>query len=217
MQKGTSPFLRRSPISRPYRRKMDLSPFARPALTLVEVILVLALLVVISSVTVPLLSESLSHTRLQHSGDLLRAAWGKARLAAMRSGESYVFRYEPKGSRFQIVSLSATTAEDANDVNTLPPEDADDAEYRAEDILRLSRSRLLEGIVFASGQVASVPQMAAVAAATKSGWSDPIVFYPDGTASDAVVILANSAGLTLRVTLRGLTGISRAGQIEAAP
>jgi len=180
---------------------------------------VLALLVVISSVTVPLLSKSLSYTRLQHSGDLLRAAWGKARLAAMRSGESYVFRYEPKGSRFQIALLSAITAEDADDANILPPEDAGDAEYAAQDILRLSRSRLLEEIVFASGNVASVPQMAAVAAATKGGWSAPIVFYPDGTASDAVVLLANPAGLTLQVTLRGLTGISRAGQIgnEATP
>ncbi len=191
----------------------------RSALTLVEIILVLALLVVISSVTVPLLSKSLSHARLQHSGDLVRAAWGKARLAAMRAGESYVFRYEPKGSRFQIVSLAATTAENADEVNALPPEDAEDAEYAAEDILRLSRSRLLEEIVFASGDVASVPQMAAAAAATKSGWSAPIVFYPDGTASDATVLLANPSGLTLRVTLRGLTGISRAGQIgnEATP
>jgi len=191
----------------------------RSALTLVEIVLVLALLVVISSVTVPLLSKSLSYTRLQHSGDLVRAAWGQARLAAMRSGESYVFRYEPKGSRFQIVSLAATTAEDADDVNALPPEDADDAEYAAEDILRLSRSRLLEEIVFASGDVASVPQMAAAASATGGGWSAPIVFYPDGTASDATVLLANPSGLTLRVTLRGLTGISRAGKIsnEATP
>jgi hypothetical protein len=76
----------------------------------------------------------------------------------------------------------------------------------------------LEEIVFASGSVASVPQMAA-AAATSSGWSPPIVFYPDGTASDATVLLANPSGLTLRVTLRGLTGISRAAQIdnEATP
>jgi hypothetical protein len=45
------------------------------------------------------------------------------------------------------------------------------------------------------------------------------VFYPDGTASDATVLLANPSGLTLRVTLRGLTGISRAAQIdnEATP
>jgi hypothetical protein len=162
---------------------------------------------------VPLLSHSLEHARLQHSGDLVRAAWGKTRLAAMRAGQPYVFRYEPKGSRYQIVLLSAITAEYADDVNTLAPEEEDDTEYAAADILRLSRSRLLEEIVFASGEVAAVPQVAAAAGAGDGGWSAPIVFYPDGTAADAAVLLANSSGSTLRVTLRGLTGISRTGDI----
>jgi hypothetical protein len=199
--------------------KANLSPFSRPALTLVEVILVLALLVVVGSVTVPLISGSLSQARLQHSGDLVRAAWGKARLAAMRSGESYVFRYEPQGSRYQLVLLSAITAEDADEVNTLPPEDAEDAEFDEADMLRLALSRLPEGIVFAGGEIAAVPQLAASAAATEGGWSAPIVFYPDGTSTDAAVLLANPAGLTLRVTLRGLTGISRTSEIgsEATP
>ena len=45
------------------------------------------------------------------------------------------------------------------------------------------------------------------------GWSPPVLFYPDGTASDASVLLSNERGLTLRVTLRGLTGIARPGEI----
>jgi hypothetical protein len=127
----------------------------------------------------------------------------------MQSGETYVFRYEPEGSRYQIVLLSALTA-DGGDAQTLPPEsDADaDQDYVEGDILRLSRSTLPEGVVFAEGQVAAVPQLAA-AATTDTGWSAPILFYADGTASDAVLLLANDGGLRLRVTLRGLTGISR--------
>ena len=192
---------------------------SRSGVTLVEIVLVLALLVVISSVTVPLISQSLSHTRLQHSGELLRSAWGKARLAAMRAGESYVFRYEPLGSRYQIARLSAITAEDADELNTLPPEDAEDVEYAEVDMLRLARSRLPEEIVFTSGKVASVPQLAASAAAVEGGWSAPIVFYPDGTATDAAVLLSNPERRTLRVTLRGLTGISRSSDLsrEATP
>ena len=57
-------------------------------LTLVEVILVLALLVVIAAVSTPLLEGSFTRAGLQGGGDLLRAAWGKARLAAMESGET---------------------------------------------------------------------------------------------------------------------------------
>jgi hypothetical protein len=131
----------------------------------------------------------------------------------MRAGQSYVFRYEPKGGRYQIVRLSAITAEDADDVNSLPPEDAEDAEYEEADMLRLAQNRLPAEITFADGEVAAVPQLAGAAAATEGGWSEPIVFYADGTTTDAAVLLANPAGLTLRVTLRGLTGISRSSQI----
>jgi type II secretory pathway pseudopilin PulG len=185
----------------------------RPALTLVEVVLVLALLVVISAVTVPLITGSLTQARLVHSADLVRAAWGKARLAAMRAGESYVFRYEPQGSRYQIVRLAATMAEDAGDINLLPPEEAADVEYEEVDLLRLSLSRLPEEVVFASGEIGAVPQLAASVAATEGGWSSPILFYADGTTTDAAITLANSTGAMIRVTLRGLTGISRTSEI----
>jgi Tfp pilus assembly protein FimT len=194
---------------------MDLSPFVvrRPALTLFEVLLVLALLVVIGAVATPLLSNSMARARLENSGELVRAAWARSRLAAMRAGEPYVFRYEPEGSRYQIVLLSALTAEDAEDVNALPAEDEEDAEYAEADMLRLSLSRLPQAIVFAKGEVAAVPQLAGVAAATEGGWSQPIVFYADGTTSDAAVLIANASDETMRVTLRGLTGISRASEV----
>ena len=45
--------------------------------------------------------------RLQRRGDLLRGAWARGRLAAMQSGQTYVFRFEPNGSRFQFVTLDA--------------------------------------------------------------------------------------------------------------
>jgi Tfp pilus assembly protein FimT len=185
----------------------------RRALTLFEVLLVLALLVVIGAVTTPLISNSLARARLQNGGELLRAAWSRARLAAMKAGEPYVFRFEPKGSRYQIALLSAITAEDADDVNSLPAEDEDDAEYAEADMLRFSKARLPQEIVFAAGNMSSVPQLAEAAAATEGGWSQPIVFYPDGTTSDAVVQLANAGHEAMRVTLRGLTGISRASEV----
>ena len=191
----------------------------RTALTLFEVLLVLALLVVIAAVSIPLVGNSLARARLDNSGELVRSAWGKARLAAMQAGEPYVFRYEPKGSRYQIACLSAITAEDADDLNTLPAESEEDAEYAEADMLRLEKSRLPTEIVFSAGEVAALPQLAAAAAAADGGWSPPILFYPDGTTSDASVLVANSSGETIRVTLRGLTGISRASQVahEASP
>jgi Tfp pilus assembly protein FimT len=188
-------------------------------MTLFEVLLVLALMVVIAAISMPLLTSSIAHARLENSGALVRAAWSKARLAAMQAGEPYVFRYEPKGSRYQIVCLSAMTAEDAGDLNTLPPLTEEDEEYAEADMLRLAKSRLPTEIVFAAGDVSAVPQLAGAAAATAGGWSQPIMFYPDGTTSDASVVVANASDETQRVSLRGLTGISRAGDVgnEATP
>ena len=189
----------------------------RPALTLVEVTLVLALLVVIGAIVTPILAGSLADARLRHSGDVVRAAWGKARVAAMQSGDPYLFRCEPNGSRYQVERLSALTAEGADAANELAPDDFDEAEYHDADLLRLSRSRLPPGIVFATVEVSAVPQVAA-AATTAAGWSLPIVFYPHGTTSDAVVHLSNAEGTQLRLTLRGLTGSSRAGTLgEVTP
>lgn len=184
----------------------------RPALTLVEVILVLALLVVIGAVVTPILAGSLADARLRHGGDVLRAAWGKARVAAMQSGEPYLFRCEPNGARYQIERLATLVAPDAEAARELPPDEFDEAEYHDADVLRLARARLPAGIVFASVEVSAVPPMAA-GAATAGGWSAPIVFHADGTTSDAVVHLANADGTQLRVTLRGLTGSARASEV----
>jgi len=185
----------------------------RPAVTLVEVILVLALLVVIGAVVVPILAGSLADARLRHGGDVVRSAWGKARVAAMQSGEPVVFRCEPNGARYQIERLSTLASPDAAAVNTLPPDDFDEAEYHDADVLRLARARLPAGIVVVSADAAAAPLVAAGTTAA-GGWSTPILFYPNGTASDAVVQLANADGATLRVTLRGLTGSSRASEVS---
>ena len=42
----------------------------------------------------------------------------------------------------------------------------------------------------------------------------PILFYPDGTSSDAFVILSGEQELRLVVRLRGLTGSSRTRVFE---
>jgi type II secretory pathway pseudopilin PulG len=185
----------------------------RPALTLVEVLLVLALLVVAGAVTAPIMVGSIGRARLIHGGDLLRAAWAKARMTAMQAGDTYAFRFEPKGGRYQIALVSAISAPGGTDVNSLPAEPATGDEYSDSDILRLSRDRLPEGVIFDSARLATDAQSGAPTPST-GDWSAPILFYPDGATADAVVLLANSRGLKLRVTLRGLTGVSRVSEVE---
>jgi hypothetical protein len=44
-------------------------------------------------------------------------------------------------------------------------------------------------------------------------WSEPILFYPDGTASDATVVLENEYRRRIELTLRGLTGVATVGEL----
>jgi type II secretory pathway pseudopilin PulG len=129
---------------------------SRPAarhggLTLVEVCLVLALLVVVSSVTFPLLGGAIDRRALTSGADLLRAAWSRARLAAMQSGETYVVRLEPHGSRFQILSLEQLGLPESQEL----PADDSETENSPADILRISRNRLPNGVIIANADVSN--------------------------------------------------------------
>ena len=94
------------------------------------------------------------------------------------------------------------------------PEDDSDDEHSAHDILRLSLSRLPDNVIFAAGDVATSAQAMAMLGSAKDGaWSEPIMFNPDGTTSDASLLLQNDQGHTIRVTLRGLTGIASASEV----
>jgi prepilin-type N-terminal cleavage/methylation domain-containing protein len=180
--------------------------------TLVEVMLVLALLVVIGAIASPLLEGTFARASLQNGGDLVRAAWSRARLAAMESGQTHVFRCELKGPRYVITTLDAFSS-GAGD-----PAPGDDKRRDASDLIRLSEDRLPDGVVFATCHMAASSQVEATLGATPAGsWSPPILFHTDGTTTDATVLLANDQLQTVRVTLRGLTGISNASEVGREP
>ncbi len=183
----------------------------RSGLTLIEVSLVMALLVIIASFAIPVLNGAIERRSLVSGAGLLQAGLTRARLAAMQSGQTYVVRVEPKGSRYQILSLDQLSLPESQ---VLQP-DNPDAENSAYDILRLFKNRLPEGVIFGRADIANSNQLAATVGDTSGGaWSSPILFRPDGTASDATILLVNEPGQTVRVTLRGLTGTALAGEVS---
>jgi hypothetical protein len=178
--------------------------------------LVLALLVVIGAISAPMLTGSFSRATLHGASDLLRGAWSRARLGAMESGQTYVFRFQPNGRAYQIVTLADLGAIGAEAV---PMEAIAGAEEETPgDIMRLAKNSLPTGVTFASGEVSSSSQVLAMMGAPSGGaWSSPVLFHPDGTTSDASIVLTNVGGQTVRVTLRGLTGSSNVGEVGNEP
>ncbi len=216
------------------RRVSRLSGF-----TLIEVVLVLSLLVVIFAVSVPYLGSSFSRANLSGAADLVRGALTRSRVAAMQSGEAQVFRCEPKGARYQIIALkelesqnngrssggndAARTSDDrqkSNDENSSGRSSDSSSDNRSSeenspsDILRLESSHLPSDVIFADVDVTSSNLVAALyGTSSDDSWSDPIVFHPDGTSADASILLQNDREQTIRINLRGLTGIATAGDI----
>src|SRR4029079_17864040 len=193
------------------RLKRTARRLSRPGFTLFEVILVLVLLVVIGALTVPVLTGSFSRGQIRNASSVVVATWTEARLKAMDSGQPYLFRCQLKGAEFQVLSLAEFAEGSAPPPS--PPEEDDNVR------LRLSKKRLPSGVSFATAEFAPSQQLIAQVGSTEGDWSSPIVFQPDGTCSDATVLLVNESKKTVRVTLRGITGAVRVGDIgtEDAP
>ena len=56
---------------------------------------------------------------------------------------------------------------------------------------------------------------AAQSAGGGSDWSRPILFYPDGSSSDAYVVVADEFERGMRIDLSGLTGTAKVGPVAA--
>jgi Tfp pilus assembly protein FimT len=79
--------------------------------------------------------------------------------------------------------------------------------------------QLTDGFVFSKGDrvqdnraalaESMLPSDATSGAAAES--APPVLFYPDGTASEAVVTIADKTGRSISISLRGLTGVARLG------
>ncbi len=174
----------------------------RRGVTLLEVLLVLALLVVISTTAWPALEPSLTSYQLRKSAEQVRVAWNRARIESLSSGQTIRFRFVPGDRTYSVERAvepqylaGGAVATDANPA----------IEYR-----------LPERITFLDVEIedcAGVP-LAAPAALGSAGfdWSDPIEFYPDGTTSTARLRLANDRGQAVELALRGLTGVAVVGE-----
>ena len=187
-------------------------------MSLMEMMLVLAILVVVAALVVPALQGPMADQRLLKSADLIRAQLTRARVRAMKDGRMYVFRYVTSSDEYAIEPWAADA--DGLEASREAFQELTPALLRSTEDkprpLGISGQRLPDGIQFLAGETqmdARLAQVAADAAFTSSdGSAAPIVFYPDGSASDARLVLTNER-FFVEVTLRGLTGMVRVSEL----
>lgn len=183
-------------------------------MTLFELMLVLVLLVVITSLAAPLFTNSFSSVRLRRGTDQVVASWTEARTHAIEAGKIFQFRFKPEGDAYQVEPWNEGSEVDAEDVkdqlstSDLTKEEIEFATWRYE-------ATLPPDIVFNEAQSITSDGLGQRSATrldekNKSEWSAPILFFPDGSTSEASLLIKNNNGVYRRATLRALTGVARA-------
>lgn len=202
----------------------------RRAFTLIEVLLVLALLVAVAAMAAPALRNTLEAQRLRSAGEELRAQFAKTRVRAMEAGRTFAFRYRPSGNNFMVAAWSSDedlVESSALTVNGVPLNSSNrnttQGAAPSDPLSNQGETRQLpEGIVFAAGEAAAdmrgqlLTEQQAGEGAIETQWSSPIFFYPDGTASTARLSLINQRQQMLTIAMRGLTGVIEISDLQFA-
>ena len=194
------------------------------AFTLVEMMLVLAIVAVVGAFGLATLQRPLSGQRLCAAADEVRTSfchrgsWPWSRAARWRSAtrstatviacsRKTIRRRRPRPRRRRRPNRPPRAAPPRLRLPR-PPRVRPTAQRRgATGICPRESASWAPTKARRSVSAAAVMPEAAPADETNDNWSDPILFYPDGTTSDARVVLATETSRTLELVLRGVTGL----------
>ena len=207
----------------------------RAAFTLLELLLALAVLVAVAAITWPALERPLATQRLRRAAEQVRTQWIKTRTKAINAGETFSFRYQPDTARFRVevqsqdaALLEATAASMGSQAGAGGSTSAGSQSSSASSTSSTSlpavpaqplEAELPDGVKFAGGDVTEDGRAAEIAnrerlmGSVDLSWSQPIFFYPDGTATAARVALVGQRERAIVIELRSLTGGARIGEI----
>jgi len=196
--------------------------------TIVELLLALAILVTLAAMVVPSFTGLLADRRVLRAGDQLRVEFMQARLAAMRSGRTYMVQLSTETHQLRVRPWV-----DANDMTEaldqtggssalLTGGSAMVGSMQQVDVAAEAREvDLPEGVMITNTNVQSSQRSfmieSQVQAEAAAGWGQPILFYPDGTTSTAAVTVMSEGIGQVIVLLRGLTGEATVTDVLAVP
>ena len=196
----------------------------RSGFSLVELLIVMAVLAAVAGLVLPSMRGPLDKSRLTGAAKELQASLAKARSLAIREGLHVVFRYEISGDRYIIerasgpVNAMITVLEDSSGATTTPsglttesaatPTQPIDGTRESILIsLTLREGQLPVGVTFAE-PVTAASVTSEPSASSLRRWSDPIRFQPSGRTEDATIRVAGQRDFVVDVTLRGLTAMA---------
>lgn len=194
----------------------------RPAYTLLELVLALAVLSVLAGVSVPYALRMHAEARIAEAADAVRAQLAGARARAIEGGLVFQFRYEPDGRHYFVAPFEhEIDAADASAVGT-------GASTGVGQFTRFAGS-LPPKFHFVACCLPATATGAAAAQQVGSqvfnglpnaneltglSWSPPILFGPDGGSADSAFEVVDRAHQSVRLEVRGLTGAVGVGRVQ---
>ncbi|WP_068135116.1 hypothetical protein [Roseimaritima ulvae] len=201
-------------------------PAPRSALTLLEVLLALAIMTAVAAFALPMIDGMLVNRRLVRGAEVVRVHMMNARLEAMRSGRTHLMRCPVAGTEittyvFRDLSDLTEAADQLGSGTALLQGGQPMAAPLPTGSTEPPRAvELPEGITIGECRVESTTRSMIIEnqtmeLSTPEDNGQPIMFYPDGTTSNAAVTVRQGqqgeAGRIV-VVLRGLTGEATVGE-----
>lgn len=200
----------------------------RHGFTLSEMLVVLGILVVVTALAQPAMRGALGDSRLRSAAHQVCAELAKARLKAMQTGTAQRFRYQLGKNHFEICPAAhsdeadhrsnpreghreTALAQGSNDrVRNVRDRNDRDGNVRDGGIADAAAEELNlpEGVCFC--ELPSEP--GAAEPTLEEGWSEPVVFYPNGRTGNARIRIKGERNAVIDVSLRGLTGAATASK-----
>ena len=198
---------------------------ARSGYTLTEMMIVQGVLVLLVGLSWPALRSPLAKSRLLDAAKQVRVELVRARLKAIDTGVAQQFRFQPGTGRFVVVPASVAVHESgvvqhrANKPIGTDAFGSDDTEADADDVNEdVEPTKLSEGIRFVDPaeeeEGSPIDAELSTDSLDNETWSAPIFFHPNGRSKSSRISLSGERDFRVDVTLRGLTGSVKVGEIE---
>lgn len=200
----------------------------RKAFTLLELLLVLAILVALAGIAVPTFESMVTSRKLTESIQQLLNELKAARVAAMRTGQAQVMRATLQTRDYSITPwLGGTESQDASAGATVMGTDgqvvatekgvsggvstsAVDASSGLKQLSSGVQFSAIETLVDSRNalelQNTGEVMPTAGVAVTTDGLSSPLLVYPDGSTTTAQIVLVDQRGRRMAIQIRGVTG-----------
>ena len=177
-----------------------------------------------AAVAIPQVATILGDRRIVRAADQLRIEMTGLRVQAMRGGRVMMLQCMLEGGQFRIKPFySLTDASEAIDQTGSQSALLNGAEQasvaiiaapegQGEELVDLPEDVMIQSVgVVSAARASEIEQQ--VLGEQGDGWSQPILFYPDGTTSTAAVTLTHATHGNITVKIRGITGDVSIGEV----